>query len=742
MSFIQKTFKKLTNSFFLILILLSGAVLSAQDRPKIGLVLSGGGARGLAHAPTLKMIDSLQIPIDYIAGTSMGGIMGALYSIGYSGKELERLALDLDWNEMFTDQPTRINRPYLQKMDDGKFQLELGLKEFTPTMPGGLIEGQKISILLSGLTTKKIIGQDFSKFPISYKCVAIDLISGREVILDKGPLAKAMRATMSIPTVFSPLEWGDSLLIDGGILNNFPADVLKKMGAEIIIGVNVGSTLKKKKELKDIIALLEQTMTLTDYSKLQDNKKLCELVITPDLTGLTAASFDKESVQKIIYRGKQAAAANLKKLKDLITPYRLSGCEESNMSITRKAEKTVNKKWRIHGITVTGNESMSVPSILDHLDIKPGDIFNRAALEKSISRIYSLGFFDRISYEIKQKKENFISLNIIVKEKPFRKLRIGFRYDNYYKLVAIVGLQSTHPIYSGFRTDMSLQFAGLFNFDYSLSYPSRTLNLPLIPYIRFNTKNVPIDVYEWSNGEVVSNYSDIGTTVGAGFALRFHNSGGLITELNLEWTDVKSTIFGQDSTAFPVWKNKLRHIRIHYVLDMLDDVFLPRKGIKLDVLYQASLKDLGSELNYHQVEIQGDLYHQLSRRNGMHIQGFYSNSLDDLPLYKYSKKGGPSSFVGMRNDQLLGNKIGYARLGYRYEYKRDIFFKLIGNIGRRGKIPNFLINNDDYIFGYGAGVKFLSIIGPLELTISRGSQGLNNPQKMEWRSYFQIGAYF
>jgi NTE family protein len=184
-------------------------------RPKIGLTLSGGGARGFAHIGALKMIDSLQIPVDYIAGTSMGGIIGALYASGYSAEKIEQMAYEANWEELFTDRPPRSSIPYLQKKDDGKFQIELGLDGFTPVIPSGLVGGQKIALLFANLTASTPHTLHFDSLSIPYRCITVDLLSGREVVLKRGSLAKAMRATMAIPTVFSPVEWGDSLLVDG-----------------------------------------------------------------------------------------------------------------------------------------------------------------------------------------------------------------------------------------------------------------------------------------------------------------------------------------------------------------------------------------------------------------------------------------------------------------------------------------------------------------------------------------------
>ena len=179
----------------------------AQDRPKIGLVLSGSGAKGFVHIGTLKILDSLQIPVDYIAGTSMGGIIGALYSIGYSGIEIEKLIQKTDWKQLFTDKPHRNELPYFQKKETGKYQLKFGLEGLRPKAPSGLIFRQKISLLFSGLTFPYEKITNFDQLPTPFRCVAVDLVTGNQVILKDGSLSKAMRATMAIPTVFLSNSW-------------------------------------------------------------------------------------------------------------------------------------------------------------------------------------------------------------------------------------------------------------------------------------------------------------------------------------------------------------------------------------------------------------------------------------------------------------------------------------------------------------------------------------------------------
>lgn len=735
-------------SLFLISLLFFVNQLPAKDEisngPKIGLVLSGGGARGIAHIGILKMIDSLQIPIDYVAGTSMGGIIGALYSSGYSGEEIEGIVNSVDWTEMLTDRPLRKELPYLQKKDDGKYIVELGLKGFTPTIPGGLIEGQKIYLLFSDLTASTKIINDFSQLSIPFKCVSVDLVSGKEVILEKGSLPKAMRSTMAIPTVFSPVDWGDSLLIDGGVLNNFPANVVKDMGAEIIIGVNVGTPLKMKEDLTDLIALFEQTMVLTDYYKLQENKKLCELVITPKLSGYTTADFDKEKVQKILSAGNKAAIENKQKLIKLREKYLNISSNELQTERQSPKKYLIEKehKYRIYSLEIKGNEHLSFNFLYNQLGIKPGTKFDKILLKQRINELYALGYFDRITYEIDKIDENNIRLLLRVKEKPQRKLRLGFRYDNFYQLVGLIGLQGTNIPFGGFRVETEVQFAGLSKIDFLVSYPSRQLNLPIIPYIRFNAKDIPVDIYHTENGRVIMNYGDRSTTVGAGLGFRLGNVGLLETEYNFEYVNIKPKYYNVSPQYFPSFTDNLRKIELRFTLDMLDDVILPRNGLKIKSNYEVSLESFKSDVNYQQYSVRTDLYKEIALKHGFYLQGFYTTNFGNLPQYKTITIGGPHDFIGVHYGQLFGPKFGYGRIDYRYEYKKDIFLKLISNVAFYEINQSQNINQQRILIGYGAGIKFLSIIGPFEIIFSRGSQSIISNLSFTNQLYFTAGFYF
>ena len=260
-------------------------------RPSIGLVLSGGVARGFAHIGALKLLDSLDIPIDYIAGTSMGGIIGALYAAGYTGAELERLVRETSWQDLFLDAPPRTLAPFFIRQEADRYQLTFAMEGIMPKAMSGFIFGQKIQLKFLELLFAYESVHRFDDLPIPFRCVATDLITGNEVILKSGSLARALRATLSIPSLFSPVQWGDSLLVDGGMLNNLPVDVVKQMGADIDIAVNVSDPLQERKHFDTILEVLAQSIDLLGVERLKTNLEMTNILISPDLKEFNITDF-------------------------------------------------------------------------------------------------------------------------------------------------------------------------------------------------------------------------------------------------------------------------------------------------------------------------------------------------------------------------------------------------------------------------------------------------------------------
>jgi NTE family protein len=321
--------KFLGSLFFLIVLIWPVAGYSVfQDGnksmpPKIGLTLSGGGAKGLAHVGVLHIIDSLGIKIDYVTGTSMGSIVGGMYAAGYTASELEEIALTLDWPSLFSSRASlRYTHPG-KREEFGRYIAELPIENGSIKLPSGAIEGQQMWNVLSDFFFNVRNISDFNDFPIPFACVATDVLTGDTVVLNSGDIVAAIRASISIPSVFTTIEIDNRQLVDGGVVMNFPVVVAKDMGADFIIGVNVSRGPIENRKLETPLDIIYQMGTYLDARNFQKNKELTDIYLEPDLEEYTAASFNNP--REIIERGKQIARKNIDKfleLKDVSTDKR------------------------------------------------------------------------------------------------------------------------------------------------------------------------------------------------------------------------------------------------------------------------------------------------------------------------------------------------------------------------------------------------------------------------------------
>ena len=716
--------------FFLVLL----SVASAQKRPKIGLVLSGGGARGAAHVPVLQLLDSLNIPVDYIAGTSMGGLAGAFYALGYSGKKIEKILLEANWTELFSDLPPRQEQPYFVKYQKSRYQLDFGLKGLAPVLPLGLIEGEKINLLFSKETFPYSQIHNFNQLPIPFRCVAVDLITGKEVVLAQGSLPKAMRATMSIPSVFNPVVWGDSLLIDGGVVNNLPVDVVKKMGADLVIAVNVGTPLKKRERLRTTVDIFEQAFNIPGSYRENKNLKQVDILIRPKLDLFSSADFSSDKLKAIVQSGKRAARRALPQLLSL--KKRLSGLD----SLKRKEQKQrakYDKQPLIYSLNISGNKKLSFSFIYQFLGVAPGEVLDLAKLNRGIQLLYSLNYFKTIQYDIVPLQPGRVHLEIQVRERLFRRLRIGFRYDDYRKIVLAVKMQGTNLLFPGLRGELEYQFPGISRLNYRLSYPSISLKQPIYPYLRAeheNTANVGFD----ENGIEILTYAERYFQAGIGLGFLLLDALNIQTEFNFEWNRSSSLISAQKKE----FNDKLYKIRIDYNYDTLDDVFIPRSGTTVSGNYEWSHERLGSKLNYWRFQSAIQYYYSFTPGHTVHLSGFFGIERS-APLYKKFSFGGIQSFIGGRYNQYNAREAALAGIEYRWRYQKDIYLKAAFNtIFDYTYVDKTVSNRQPYILGFGVGVKFLSLLGPIEFVFARGEKSFVRKNDYQNVFYMQAGYLF
>lgn len=706
---------------------------TTSDCSKVGLVLSGGGARGFAHIGTLKMLDSLDIKVDYIVGTSMGAVVGALYATGNSGKEIEKLAFDLDWNELLTDTPERQDLPHFQKKDTGKYQLEFGIDGVKPVTPIGYIHGQKVLLVLSRLFGEYEQALSFDDFPIPFRCIATDIVTGNEIIFSDGSLTEAVRSSLTVPTIFSPVTIGDSLLVDGGLLNNLPTDVAINLGADIIIAVDAGTPRKSRKQLKNAMDVLEQVISIHEYTREEENAKLADFLIRPKLDGFRSVNFNRTKLKTINNLGHIAALENIELFHELKN---VSFCDNDIDLISENVENRKISKT-ISSIEFVGNRKFKDGFLKQNLGVEIGDVFNSVDLQDRIMQLYSLGYFTTIYFTINPESHDKIGLVIKVKENLSNKMRLGIQWDKELELIAVIDFQLSDLLISGLRLEHQFQFVGLRKNTMNLFYPSRTMDFPIYPFIRVYDLKIPFEQY--NKDGTINRYTYQSQMAGAGVGLQLKNKWFVESEYVKEIVNIESDIPSSETDESLFTNEPVNKIFVSSKLDLLDDILLPRTGNLLSVNFEYSGQLTGSVLEYSWLEIYSDLFYTVNDHT-FRLKNYYSNftNLSFPYLFHYSDTRNRS--FSFSDNQLFGINSILNQFEYRYEYKKDIFFKILLNDVMYSESDD--AEFDKHSIGYGFGVTLISPLGPMELVLSWGDKSVYNQDEFQYHFKFNAGYKF
>ncbi|MCF7808724.1 MAG: patatin-like phospholipase family protein [Candidatus Marinimicrobia bacterium] len=789
----------------ILLLLLGLSAVSAQDRPKVGVVLSGGGARGFAHVGTLALIDSLNIPVDYIAGTSMGGIIGALYSIGYDPVEIDRLIRNLDWETFFSDDPPRNLAHFFDRKDDGEYQLELKLENWVPIPPDGLISGQNILLELSKYTFAYENVTHFDELPIPFRCMAVDIITGNEVVLESGSLSKAMRSTMSIPTLFDPVPWGDSLLVDGGLLNNVPVQVVKDMGADIIITCNVGSARRSKEELNTLIRVLEQSIYLPGYLREDQNLPLSDIIITPVVQDFNPAVFSDSNIDSILASGYRAAEKASQDLKRLADKHRLAA-PQSEFS-----ER--DKDSRLYGLQFTGNTTLPFPYLFERCSLTPGDTINVDRVEEAIRAMKVSDRIQDVTYSAIFESPDEVRLKFHVKEShypridevqiqgnhylpfsyiyqnldvhagdPFNPDQVAHRINQLYSLGVFSTVQyevkpvddrsvrlmikveekADNRLRLGWRYDNYHNLVGYIGIvhdnlllpgmqmeaDFQVAGRQR-FNIRLFYPLSFKER-VTYPYLEVSGVDESRTLYDFGVKTAIyddfeqalHFGLGFLPTNHLVIEADFAFEkNVVEPEVGQ--AGLVAWDDVYKQINLLLGFDDLDDAVIPRTGRIMDLNIQRSL---AYSKNYGRFEATYASYQEINSRSNIrfytHLGGSYG--LEDLQ-YKWFHSLGSDDFVGADLYELSWKKFMTFRVDLRHEFLTDWYVKLSYNIAPNPALDGNYVYppNVKVINGYGMGLLYDSYVGPIEFTFGLGDKlNADDTKSLRYLSYFSAGLKF
>ncbi len=366
-------------------------------RPRIGLVLSGGGARGAAHVGVIEILEELQIPVDFVVGTSMGAIVGGLYASGYSPEEMSAIIREADWAELMSDAPPRNELWFRRRQDNREFQvdLEFGWKDGSPVLPPGLILGRNVESFLEQLTLPVAGVENFDHLRIPYRCVATDLADGSAVVFEDGNLAKAIRASMSLPGIFAPVEHEGRMLVDGGAVDNIPIDVARKLGADIVIAVDISTPLGEVASNSSPLSVFGQVIGILMSKNRENAMSLItdkDVSITPALGDISVLAFDR--TVEAIELGRDAADGARSQLKPL-------GVEELDWNDFLESQRRPERRpLRVRNISIDRQTRLSA-AILRHFSaLREGELLDADALERTRIQLGGIGLFEGIEVDV------------------------------------------------------------------------------------------------------------------------------------------------------------------------------------------------------------------------------------------------------------------------------------------------------------------------------------------------------
>lgn len=740
----MKKFLKLAFILFIGLAILlhccqTGFAVEEAHRPKIGLVLGGGGARGAAHLGVLKVIEANKVPIDFIVGTSMGAIVGGLYASGLSPEEIEQRINEIDWVDMFKDRPSEEYLSFRDKDDQQRLSsVEMGVKGGNLVLPRGVMAGQKLGFELKKLTIHTVGISDFDKLNIPFRAVATDLRTGELVVLKKGNLAEAMRASMSIPGVWPPVELDGRILVDGFLVSNVPVEIAKEIGADIIIAVDVVAPPSETEKFDTLIDVVSQMTTI--FSRQNVDKSLAllgenDLLIHPKLKDIKPSSFTR--MQDAITIGEESARA----LVDKIRRYTVTDGQFQKFLVKQRRQDF--NTTVVDEIRITGLKRVSERSVRGKLDIKINQPLNLAQLKCDITQIYAMDDFERVDFRIVEENNNNV-LVIDAKEKPWGPnfLRFGLNLssdmsgDSEYTALVDFSMTQLNSLGAEWKNVLQMgETRGIFSEWYQ---PLDTQDYFFIAP-SFKYERQLRDVYDGDRRIAEYETKYLGGGIGGG--INFSSLAQARLDYFRAAIDAGPEVGGIDLLEFNGIQEGALNARLEY--DQFDNHKFPKRGIDTFVNFYSSNKALGADFSYEKLEFGFAKATTFAYRHTLLSTLRFGTTLNqDAPFYDEFTLGGFLNLTGYGRQQLYGQHSGLGQALYYYKFAKDKYGSG-GNIYLGGGLEfgnvwqkRSDIKARDLLWG---GVLFVgvdSFLGPLYLGYGK-TEGAS-----EDRVYLYLGQTF
>lgn len=667
-------------SFFLPLM----AFAEPQTRPKIGLVLGGGGAKGAAHIGILKVLESNNVPIDFIAGTSIGAYIGGLYALGYNADEIENIMFNVDWDKGFSDFIPRENLQYADKQlrDEYNITLRLGYSDATLKTASGLLLGQSAFQLLKLSTGVVSEFDSFDDLPIPYRAVAADIVTAETVVLNHGSLVQAMRASSTVPGVVEPTVIDGRLLVDGAIVNNMPVDVVKLMGADIIIAVDIGSPLLRQDEINlpiDVLDQLSNILTINTTKRQIDLLGEKDLLIRPDIGALSTSDFSQMSTAMAL--GEESALENINKIQSLSLDNQQY--LQYNRQKNAKKEQWIKAALQpIVAIKYENDSNVAVEIIERQLGINVSDVVSKEKLEKAISRVYALDFFDTVNAEfIDADAGRILVIKTRAKSWGPNYLHFGFSWQGDFSSDSQVSLDIAYIL-----TDMTANGGQWIN-EVSLGWESMFATEFYQPldteHDYFSRARIQYRQEKYAQGrfthnnsrsELTHNYGQISLGLGNSYTDNGISEIGLLAEIGqLNFEDPSYDVLDYYSLG----------TYLSFGYDNLNSINFPTQGNKLSLDFYLrndqyahpffdNTENSSLEINFDWRGAVG-----VGQHTFVGITSLATVLSDDKFSIRASELGGFLNLSGYHKDEFIGAHKVFAAAVYQYDLGRSIF----GNAG-------------------------------------------------------------
>jgi NTE family protein len=709
-----------------------------QKRPKIGLVLSGGGAKGFAHIGVLKVIEEAGVKIDYIGGTSMGAVVGGLYASGYNATQIDSIFHKVNFDELLNDYIPRSAKSFYEKRNDETYAITLPFSNFKVGIPQALSKGLYNFNLLSRLTRHVRQVNDFNQLPTPFLCIGTNIETGQQVVLNKGNLAQAMLASAAFPTLFTPIEIDGQLLIDGGVANNFPVDEVKNLGADLIIGVDVQDGLWDKAQLKNATKILVQITNLHSIEQMKNKIKGTDIYITPDIKNFGVLSFDRG--REIIQRGEEAAFAAYEKIKILT---------DDNNYFKKPKLSVLKDSLKLAQINTTKLSKFTTDYVFGKLGFKPNTPITYGHLESGINTLLATENFHSISYSFKN-NERGEALELQLSENPiYTYLKLGLHYDELFKSAILVNITHKNTL---FKNDLaSLDIILGDNFRYNLDYYvdngfnfSYGFKSQLSQFNRNITQEITKSILDTGVNQINVDYLDLSTRtyVQKGIAQRFLFGAGV---------ELKYLHISSKTIANPIIDKSSYWSGFGYVkYDSFDNKLFPKKGWSFTSDFQSYLfaSDYHNDFKpFSIVKAEFSKAFSLSKAITFKFQGDVGLPIgnDGIPFfnfvlggYGYNSLNNFKPFFGYDFLSIAANSFIKASGTIDFVFLNKNHLNFSANFAN---LEQNLFKSKDWISlpnysGYALGYGLETRIGPIEVKYSW------SPELTKGYTWFGVGFWF